>query len=221
MRLLLLEDHLALSDAIASHLRAHGFVVEAFSTVKQAEGALATAEFGAALIDLSLPDGNGLDLVIRLRRQGGLLPIIIMTARDQIRDRIRGLEAGADDYLVKPFDLDELLARIHAVSRRYEGNPSTVQSFGHFDVDRNSHRVSVRGEDIPLTAKEWALLEKLVSRPGTVFSKEQLEQSIYRFDDDTESNTLEVFISRLRKKLGKDTIETIRGLGYRLNVPQK
>lgn len=217
MRILLLEDHATLADAISSHLRAQGFIVDACATLRCAEAAFASGEFGAALIDLALPDGNGLDLVSSLRQRGLPLPILILTARDQISDRIRGLEAGADDYLVKPFDLDEMVARIHAVTRRYSDPPVALKEFADFCIDCTRRCVLVKETTVLLTAKEWALLEKLSSRPGTVFSKEQLDQAIYGFDDDAASNTLEVFISRLRKKIGKDSITTVRGLGYRLN----
>lgn len=218
MRLLVLEDQPTLSDAIASHLLANGFVVDAVFDLRSAEAALAVGDFRAALIDLGLPDGDGLDLLGRLRRQGSLLPIIVMTARDQIRDRIKGLEMGADDYLVKPFDLDEMVARIQAVVRRYEGSSRPLQALGRLQIDRTRRRVLADGEEVQLTAKEWALLEKLATQSGAICSKEQLEQAIYSFDDDTGSNTLEVFVSRIRKKLGKDCIETVRGLGYRLTV---
>lgn len=218
MRLLVLEDQPTLADAIASHLRANGFVVDAVFDIRSAEAALAVGDFRAALIDLGLPDGDGLDLLGRMRRQGSLLPVIIMTARDQIRDRIKGLEMGADDYLVKPFDLDEMVARIQAVVRRYEGSSQPLQALGRLQIDRTRRRVLADGEEVQLTAKEWALLEKLATQPGAICSKEQLEQAIYSFDDDTGSNTLEVFVSRIRKKLGKDCIETVRGLGYRLHV---
>jgi two-component system OmpR family response regulator len=138
-----------------------------------------------------------------------------MTARDQISDRIKGLELGADDYLVKPFDLNEMLARLNAVLRRYAGNPNPTIKLGRFEIDRSGHRVLVDGKDVALTAKEWGVLEKLTVKPGAIVSKEQLEETLYSFDDEIGSNTLEVYISRVRKKLGKDALETIRGLGYR------
>jgi two-component system OmpR family response regulator len=138
-----------------------------------------------------------------------------MTARDQISDRIKGLDAGADDYVVKPFDLNELLARLQAVLRRYAGNPNPMIRLGRFEIDRTGHRVLHDGKDAQLTAKEWALLEKLVVRPGVIVHKEQLDEALYSFDDEVGSNTLEVYVSRLRKKLGKEAIETKRGLGYR------
>ena len=215
MRLLLLEDEPDLADAMSAHLVANGFVVDAVGRLAQARSALGSAGFDALLIDLGLPDGDGLTLVSDLRQQGSRVPIIIMTARDRISDRIRGLEAGADDYLVKPFDLDEMIARLRAVTRRYEGTPNPLLAFGDLAIDRSGRRVLLAGAELALTAKEWALLEKLSSRPGAIFTRDQLEQTIYGFDDEIGSNTLEVYVSRLRKKVGRDRIETVRGLGYR------
>lgn len=215
MRILLLEDQAMLADAIATHLRARSFCVDTVANLRQAETALKVADFDAALFDLSLPDGDGMVLLAAIRKAGSRLPVIIMTARDQISDRIRGLETGADDYIVKPFDLDELVARLHAVLRRYGGDPNPLLKIGQFEIDRTGHRVLLDGEDARLTAKEWALFEKLVARPNALVGKEQLEEALYNFDDEVVSNTLEVYISRIRKKLGKETIETVRGLGYR------
>jgi two-component system OmpR family response regulator len=192
MRILFLEGHATSSDAISIHLRAQGVIVDA---------AFTGGEFGAVLIDLALPDGNGLDLVSRLRRHGLPLPIRIRirTARDRISDRIRGLEAGADDYLVKPFEPDEMMSRMHAVARRYGGPPKVLEEFADFRTDFPRRCVPVKEACVRLMAREWALLEKLSSHPGSLFSREKLDQAIYGFDDDATSNTLEVFIGRLRK----------------------
>lgn len=215
MRLLLVEDQPVLSEAIGSHLKAQGIAVDAVLDLKGAQAAVMAEEFGAILLDLSLPDGDGLDFLMRLRREERPVPVIIMTARDQIRDRIKGLEAGADDYLVKPFDLDEMVARVYAVTRRYEGNPNPLLQVGDCQIDKTGHRVLLKGGEVRLTAKEWALVEKLVSKPSAIVSKEQLEQSLYCFDDEIGSNIVEVYVSRIRGKLGKACIETVRGLGYR------
>ncbi len=215
MRILLLEDNADLADAITSRLKSKDFVVDIASNIQAAESALAVGSFDLALFDLSLPDGNSLALLQKLRRQGKTIPVIIITARDQISDRITGLEAGADDYLVKPFDLDEMIARIHTIMRRYEGNPNPVIKFGNIQIDQSGHRVFVSNVEVELTAKEWAVVQKLSSQPGHIFSKEQMEATLYNFDSEVGSNTLEVYVSRIRKKLGKDHIETVRGLGYR------
>ena len=215
MRILLLEDNADLADAITSRLKSKDFVVDITSNIQAAESALAVGSFDLALFDLSLPDGSSLALLQKLRRQGKTIPVIIITARDQISDRITGLEAGADDYLVKPFDLDEMIARIHTIMRRYEGNPNPVIKFGNIQIDQSDHRVFVSNVEVELTAKEWAVVQKLSSQPGHIFSKEQMEATLYNFDSEVGSNTLEVYVSRIRKKLGKDHIETVRGLGYR------
>jgi two-component system OmpR family response regulator len=215
MRILLLEDQPSLAEAICTHLKSHGFAVDAAAGIRAAEAALAAGRFDVALFDLSLPDGDGLLLLRKIRAQGSLMPILIMTARDQISERIKGLEIGADDYLVKPFDLNEMLARLNAVLRRYAGNPNPTLSLGRFEIERSGHRVMIDGKDAALTAKEWAVLEKLTVKPGAIVSKEQLEEALYSFDDEVGSNTLEVYISRIRKKLGREAIETVRGLGYR------
>lgn len=215
MRILLLEDNADLADAITSRLKSKDFVVDITSNIQAAESALAMGSFDLALFDLSLPDGSSLALLQKLRRQGKTIPVIIITARDQISDRITGLEAGADDYLVKPFDLDEMIARIHTIMRRYEGNPNPVIKFGNIQIDQSGHRVFVSNVEVELTAKEWAVVQKLSSQPGHIFSKEQMEATLYNFDSEVGSNTLEVYVSRIRKKLGKDHIETVRGLGYR------
>ena len=214
MRILLLEDNADLADAITSRLKSKDFVVDIASNIQAAESALAVGSFDLALFDLSLPDGSSLALLQKLRRQGKTIPVII-TARDQISDRITGLEAGADDYLVKPFDLDEMIARIHTIMRRYEGNPNPVIKFGNIQIDQSGHRVFVSNVEVELTAKKWAVVQKLSSQPGHIFSKEQMEATLYNFDSEVGSNTLEVYVSRIRKKLGKDHIETVRGLGYR------
>ena len=168
------------------------------------------------LLDLMLPDGLGIPFLKALRAKGQVVPVIILTALDQISDRIAGLKAGADDYLVKPFDLDELSARIGAVARRYGGNPNPVLTLGDLDIDSAARRITRKGRAIPLTAREWVLFEAFLQKPGQLLSKPQLEERLYSFDAEVESNTIEVHVSRLRKKLGADLIVTERGLGYRL-----
>ena len=154
-----------------------------------------------------------------MRARGDVTPVIVLTALDQVSDRIEGLNAGADDYLVKPFDLAELSARIGSVARRYSGNPSPILTHGPLEIDLSARSIRRDGAPVQLTAREWALFEAFLARPGQLFSKAQLEEKLYAFDSEVESNTIEVHVSRLRKKLGAAIVETERGLGYRLGRP--
>ncbi|MEE3071578.1 MAG: response regulator transcription factor, partial [Pseudomonadota bacterium] len=181
-----------------------------------AQDALDAQPFDLILLDLMLPDGRGIPFLKALRARGDVTPVIILTALDQVSDRIAGLQAGADDYLVKPFDLAELSARIGAVSRRYAGNPNPLVELGDIQIDLGGRVVTQAGRLVALTAREWALLEAFVSRPTQLFTKAQLEELLYSFDDSVGSNTIEVHVSHLRKKLGKGLIVTERGMGYRL-----
>lgn len=219
MRILLVEDAEGLGEVIQEQMTAEGHAIDWVQTISHAETSIHTTHYDLILLDLMLPDGSGIDLLKQIRQSGATTPVIILTARDQISDRIKGLNAGADDYLVKPFDLSELSARIAAVARRYAGNPNPLLQIGALEVDLTKHLVSRAGVAINLTAREWALFEALIQRPGTLLSKAQLEDRLYAFGAEIESNTIEVYISRLRKKLGKDQLETVRGLGYRLRRP--
>lgn len=216
MRILLVEDAEGLGEVIQEQMTAEGHAIDWVQTISHAETSIHTTHYDLILLDLMLPDGSGIDLLKQIRQSGATTPVIILTARDQISDRIKGLNAGADDYLVKPFDLSELSARIAAVARRYAGNPNPLLQIGALEVDLTKHLVSRAGVAINLTAREWALFEALIQRPGTLLSKAQLEDRLYAFGEEIESNTIEVYISRLRKKLGRDQLETVRGLGYRL-----
>lgn len=216
VRILLVEDDQALARALESFLRGKDFVVDTAGSVAAAKLALPLAEWGAVLLDLHLPDGDGLSLVPVVRRRFSEASVIILTARDQITDRVRGLDAGADDYLVKPFDPEELLARLRAVERRRFSGTSSVVTVGDLSVDLSRSTVSVRGEPVVLTAKEWTLLRVVAARPDRIHSKAALSSALYGFDDDVGSNTLEVFVSHLRRKLGRNCIQTLRGQGYRL-----
>jgi two-component system OmpR family response regulator len=216
MRILLIEDEPVLGEAVATHLKRSSHAVDWVQRVDDAEAACRAVDYGLILLDLHLPDGRGLDLLRALRRAGDKRPVIILTARDQIRDRIEGLNAGADDYLVKPFDLDELLARMQAVQRRSTEKASSTVRAGSLVIDQAARKAWRDGEEVSLTAREWALLDCLVQRAGTTMSKGQLEDALYAFGSEVESNTVEVYISRLRKKLGAKAICTVRGLGYRL-----
>lgn len=219
MRILLVEDDRVIAAAVREQAEGEGHSVDRAARLDTAEDALATAHFDLILLDLMLPDGRGLPFLRRLRAKGNTTPVIIMTALDQISDRIDGLNAGADDYLVKPFDLSELSARIGAVSRRYAGNPNPRVALGDLSIDTAARSLTRAGKSVPLTAREWVLLEAFLQKPGQLLSKAVLEERLYSFDAEVESNTIEVHISRLRKKLGADVIATERGLGYRLVRP--
>ena len=218
MRILLIEDDRVIATALREQAEGEGHSVDWAARLDEASDALATASFDLILLDLMLPDGRGLPFLRSLRAKGSQTPVIIMTALDQVSDRIEGLNAGADDYLVKPFDLSELSARIGAVARRYSGNPNPLIALGDLSIDLAERRVSKSGRAIPLTAREWVLFEAFLQKPGQLLSKPQLEERLYSFDAEVESNTIEVHVSRLRKKLGADVIVTERGLGYRLGA---
>ncbi len=216
MRILLTEDDTVLGAAVRDQIAADGHSVDWVTRLDAAGDALAGAAFDLLLLDLMLPDGRGIPFLRKLRARGDVTPVIILTAMDQVSDRIEGLNAGADDYLVKPFDLAELSARIGSVARRYSGNPNPLLCLGPLEIDLAARRISRDGRAVTLTAREWALFEALMARPGQILSKAQLEEKLYAFDAEVESNTIEVHVSRLRKKLGAEIIETERGLGYRL-----
>ncbi len=216
MRVLLVEDSPRLGEAVREQIADDGHAVDWVQNLAHARSSVSTTAYDLVLLDLMLPDGRGLDFLRQRRSAGDATAVIILTARDQISDRIAGLNAGADDYLVKPFDLFELSARVAAVARRYSGNPNPQIRLGELHVDmaaRTVHRADVA---VDLTAREWALLEAFIQRPGALLSKGQLEERLYAFGAEIESNTIEVYISRLRKKLGRDLIETVRGMGYRM-----
>lgn len=216
MRVLLVEDDLALSDAVCGYLRAKAFVVDAAPSLALAGAALRAAQYAAVLLDLHLPDGDGLALLPQVRALQERPIVIVLTARDQVSDRIRGLDAGADDYLIKPYDPGELLARLRAVERRRSAADTPVLVLGNLQIDLAREQVRRAGVPIALTQKEWALLRVLATRPGRIHTRDNLQDALYGWGDETDSNTLEVFISRLRRKLGREHIETLRGLGYRL-----
>jgi two-component system OmpR family response regulator len=219
MRILLIEDDRVLGTAVRDQIAADGQSVDWVMRLDAASDALVGAAYDLILLDLMLPDGRGLAFLRQLRAGGDVTPVIILTALDQISDRIDGLNAGADDYLVKPFDLAELSARIGSVARRYSGNPNPIISHGPLAIDLAARSIRRDGRPVQLTAREWALFETFLARPGQLLSKAQLEDKLYTFDAEVESNTIEVHVSRLRKKLGAGIIVTERGLGYRLGAP--
>lgn len=216
MRILLIEDDGVLGAAVRDQIAADGHSVDWMTRLDIAREAMATTSFDLVLLDLMLPDGLGVPFLKALRARGDVTPVIILTALDQISDRINGLNAGADDYLVKPFDLAELSARIGSVARRYAGNPNPLITLGNIEIDLAARGLTRDGKAVALTAREWVLFEAFLNRPGQLLSKRQLEELLYSFDTEVESNTVEVHVSRIRKKLGAGIIETERGLGYRL-----
>jgi two-component system OmpR family response regulator len=219
MRILLIEDDAGLGMAVRDQMAADGHSVDWARRLDDAGAAILAAAYDLVLLDLMLPDGRGLDFLRGRRAAGDVTPVIILTARDQISDRIAGLNAGADDYLVKPFDLFELSARVNAVGRRYAGNPNPLVTIGDLEVDLAARSVLRGGKPVQLTAREWSLFEALVQRPNTLLSKAQLEERLYSFDAEVESNTIEAHVARLRKKIGAEMIETVRGMGYKLGAP--
>lgn len=220
MRILLVEDDPVLGTAVRDQIIADGHSTDWVKRRDDAQEAVHAAAFELILLDLMLPDGSGLAFLKNLRDAGDATPVIVLTARDQISDRIAALDAGADDYLVKPFDLFELSARIRAVGRRYAGNPNPLVVLGDLEINLAARSVWRGGKAISLTAREWSLFEAFVQRPNQLMSKPQLEERLYSFGAEVESNTIEVYIARLRKKLGADVIETVRGMGYRLGSPE-
>jgi two-component system, OmpR family, response regulator len=214
MRILLVEDEAHLAAAVRDHLVANGETVDWCACLADADAALRSTDYGLVVLDLHMPDGRGIDFLRDMRKRGDGTPVLIASARDQISDRIEGLDSGADDYIVKPYDLDEMIARIGAIKRRHAGTPSPVLMLGTLAIDMVAKRVTSDGKDIPITRREWAILEALLRRPNAVLSKEQLEDVLYAFGEDVNSNAVEVHISRLRGKLGRGTIRTLRGVGY-------
>ena len=215
MRILLVEDDTLLGDALQAGLRQAGHAVNWVSDGISAETALMTEDYAAVVLDLGLPRMDGLEVLRRLRAMKNTLPVLILTARDTVEeDRIRGLDAGADDYLVKPFDLAELSARLRALLRRAGGQPSSLLVSGEVTLDPATRRVECKGKEVDLSAKEYALLHALMQQAGRALSRTQLEQHLYAWGDEIGSNTVEVYIHHLRRKLGADTIRTLRGIGY-------
>jgi len=214
MRILVVEDDEGIAGGLAATLRGAGYAVDLCPTLSAAWAALHVEAFDMVLLDLGLPDGDGIDWLRRLRQEGLHLPVLIMTARDALPDRIAGLDEGADDYLVKPFDPGELLARMRVALRRSEGRASPVLRHGDLEVDPAAHTVRRAGELVPLRAKEFALLLALLRASGQVLTRQRLEEALYGFDDALESNALEVHIHHLRRKLGNGLLQTVRGVGY-------
>lgn len=216
MRVLLIEDDALVASGIIAGLRLHGVNVDHVATASAAQLAVDTAHFDLLVLDLGLPDEDGMVLLNRLRATGHSLPILVLTARDAIEHRVAGLQAGADDYLLKPFDLNELVARLQALQRRTEGRVTKVIRHGPLLFDPDSLEVSLDGAKVELSRRELALLQALLENPRRVLTADQVKDSLYGFEDNVESNALSVHIHHLRRKLGPRIVETVRGLGYRL-----
>ncbi|MNM56532.1 Transcriptional regulatory protein QseB [compost metagenome] len=216
MRLLLIEDDVALGEGIHQALGREGYTVDWLQDGSSALHSLLSETFDLAVLDLGLPRLDGLEVLRRLRQSGSALPVLILTARDATEDRIAGLDAGADDYLVKPFDLNELKARLRALLRRCAGRASALIQHAGITLDPGNQQVTYHGRPVSLTPKEYQLLHELLSPPGRVMTRERLTQLLYGWNEEAESNTLEVHIHHLRKKFSTDLIRTIRGVGYRV-----
>jgi len=216
MRILLIEDDTMVGKAVRTGLSQAGFTVDWVSDGRAAELALANGVYDLAILDLGLPRKDGMAILVSLRAAGQTLPVLIASARDTVADRIKGLEAGADDYVLKPFDLDELIARVRALLRRHAGSASPVLRCADLALDSSQKTVLKAGQAVDLSAKEFAILEALMQRPGAVLSRERLEESVYGWGAEVGSNAIEVHLHHLRKKLGAETIKNVRGVGYRV-----
>ncbi len=214
MRLLLVEDDSMIGAAAQQGLRAEGHTVDWVRDGREAELAVANGVYDLVLLDLGLPRRDGLAILRGLRAKGENVPVLIITARDAVSDRIAGLDAGADDYLVKPFDLDELSARVRAVLRRRAGRSDSVMRRGALELDTATRRVTWKGKDVALSAREYALLEALADRPGAYLTRAQLEERLYGWEEEIASNAVEVHIHALRRKLDPGAIRNVRGMGY-------
>jgi DNA-binding response OmpR family regulator len=214
MKLLLVEDDALLGDGVRVGLKQAGFAVDWVQDGLAAKVALDSEEYDLLVLDLGLPKLSGMDLLKSVRAKRASLPVLILTARDTVADRVAGLNAGADDYLVKPFDLDELIARLNALLRRSAGQVDLTLQHGAIELTPASHQVRLAGKDVSMSAREFSLLHTLLLHTGRVHSREQLEQTLYGWGEEVESNAIEVHVHHLRKKLGSDLIRTLRGVGY-------
>lgn len=216
MRLLIVEDDAMIAESVIEALRGLGHAVDWADDGRAGELALGNDVYDLVLLDLGLPKLDGLTVLKGYRASGGSAAVIIMTAQDAVNDRISGLDAGADDYLIKPFDLNELDARVRDLLRRRAGNSRPVYVHGVLTLDEVAHAVTLRVISIPLVSREFSLLRALIEEPGKIYSKAELEEKLYGWNEEVESNTIEVHVHNLRKKLGAEQIVTIRGIGYRL-----
>jgi two-component system response regulator QseB len=219
MRLLLVEDDPMIGAALRKGLQQEGHTVDWVTDGNGVDAALATTAFNLVVLDLGLPGKSGLEVLRDIRRQKETVPVVIVTARDAVQDRIAGLDMGADDYLVKPFDLDELAARIRAVMRRQAGHAGNLLEHGDLALNPATHEVFRDGQPVPVSGREFAILEALLERPGAILSRAQLEDRLYGWGEEVVSNAVEVHIHNLRRKLGDGVIHTVRGVGYSRQKP--
>ena len=219
MRLLLVEDDTMIGQAVQALLRTDGYAVDWVQDGAQADTALLAHTYDLVLLDLGLPKVDGLQVLRQLRARKITTPVLITTARDAVRDRIAGLDAGADDYVIKPYDMDELLARIRALTRRANGQLDAIYEYDGVVLNPHTREASVRGQAVSLSGREWAVLQALLARPGATLSRQQLEDKLYGWGDEVSSNAVEVYIHGLRKKLGASVVLNVRGLGYMVPRP--
>jgi DNA-binding response OmpR family regulator len=220
MRVLLVEDDRMIGESIRAALKQDGSAVDWVRDGRSAESTLATEQFDLVLLDLGLPQRDGLEILRAMRLRHDQTPVIVLTARDALQERVAGLDAGADDYLVKPFELEELAARIRAVTRRKAGRAEPAIEVGDVRLDPSMRQVTRGGEPVMLSAREYAVLEALMSRPGAILSRAQLEDRLYGWGDAIESNAVSVYVHQLRRKLGSDFIRNVRGVGYYVGRPE-
>ncbi|MDR3393918.1 MAG: response regulator [Parasulfuritortus sp.] len=220
MKILLAEDDPLIGTSVEQALRMESYAVDWVRDGLAAELALDSGTYALLLLDLGLPRQDGLALLKKQRQKNNMIPVLIITARDAVQDRVAGLNLGADDYLVKPFDLHELIARVRALIRRHAGRAQPEMVLGTLKVNQLTHEVSLDGKPLALSQREFTLLECLMENPGTVLSKEQLEERIYGWDEEVSSNAVEVHLHNLRRKLGSDWIRNVRGVGYKVTEPQ-
>jgi DNA-binding response OmpR family regulator len=218
MHVLLVEDNALVASGVRAGLQLQGFGVDAVASAAQADAALLSSHFDACVLDLGLPDEDGLSLLARWRGRGLQVPVLVLTARDAVAQRIEGLQTGADDYLVKPFDLHELAARLHALLRRAAGRSVDWIVIGDVRVNPAAGHIERGGRPVELSRREWSLLRALLQSPGRILSTEQLRDSLYGYSQDVESNAVNVHVHHLRRKLGHEMVQTVRGEGYRLGL---
>ncbi len=220
MRLLLVEDDRMIGESLRKALRQSGFAADWVRDGRAAESTIASERFDLVLLDLGLPQRDGMEVLQAMRARGDRTPVIVLTARDALSSRVSGLDAGADDYVVKPFELDELLARIRAVMRRHAGRAEPALVVGDVTLDPATRQVAHAGVPVPLSAREYAVLEALMLRPGAILSRAQLEDRLYGWGEELESNAISVYVHQLRRKLGEGFIQTVRGVGYYVGAPK-